>query len=83
MLQLVELIYAIVGVRIIVTAVVRRPDKSPSPTLIEDDVVRIRIKAIFKANGEGIPRLLIKRVKLGEIRLTKEIIRAGINSRVI
>jgi hypothetical protein len=83
MLQLIELIYTIVNVRIIVTAVIRRPDKSLSPTLIKDGVVRIKIKAIFRANGEGISRLLIKRVKLEEIRLAERIVEAGIDSRVI
>jgi hypothetical protein len=82
MLQLVELICAIVGARIIITVVVRRPDESPSPTLIEDGVVRIRIRAIFRANGEGMPRLLIRRVKLGGIRSAEGIARAGIDSRV-
>jgi hypothetical protein len=56
MLQLVELICAIVGARIVVTAVVRRPDESPSPTSMEDGV-RIGVRAIFRANGEGMPRL--------------------------
>jgi hypothetical protein len=83
MLQLVELIYTIVSAKIIVTIVVRRPNKSLSSTLIKDGVVRIKIKAIFRANGEKMLRLLIKRVKLEKIRSAEEIVKAGINSRVI
>ena len=60
-----------------------RLDESLSPTLIKNGVVRIRIKTIFRANSEGIPRLFIRRVKLGGIRLAKEIIEIRINSRVI
>ena len=83
MLQLVELICAIVGARIVVTAVVRRPDESPSPTSMEDGVVRIGIRAIFRANGEGMPRLLVGRVKLGGIRSAEGTAGAGMDSRVI
>jgi hypothetical protein len=83
MLQLIELIYTIVGARIIITIIVRRPDESPSPTLIKAGVVRIRITAIFKANGEGMLRLLIGRVKLGGIGSAEGIVGAGIDSCVI
>jgi len=83
MLQLVELICAIVGARIVVTVVVRRPDESPSPTSMEDGVVRIGIRAIFRANGEGMPRLLVGRVKLGGIRSAEGTAGAGMDSRVI
>ena len=80
MLQLVELIC---GAKIVVTAVVRRPDESSSPTSMEDGVVRIGIRAIFRANGEGMPRLLVGRVNLGGIRSAEGTAGAGMDSRVI
>jgi len=83
MLQLVELICAIVGARIVVTAVVRRPDESPSPISMEDGGVRIGIRAIFRANGEGMPRLFVGRVKFGGIRSAEGTAGAGIDSRAI
>jgi hypothetical protein len=50
---------------------------------MEDGVVYIGIRAIFRANGEGMSRLLIGRVKLGGIRLAEGIAEAGMDSRVI
>jgi hypothetical protein len=50
---------------------------------MEDGVVRIRIRAIFRANGEGMPRLLVGRVKLGGIGLAEGTVGAGMDSRVI
>jgi hypothetical protein len=50
---------------------------------MKDGVVRIRIRAIFRFNSEGIPRLFIRRVKLGEIKSVKGIVGVRINSRVI
>jgi len=79
---LVELICAIVGVGIVVIAVVRRPDESPSPTSMEDGV-RIGVRAIFRANGEGMPRLLVGRVRLEGIRSAEGTAGAGMNSCVI
>jgi hypothetical protein len=73
----------IVNVRIVVITVVHRPDESLSFTLIEDSVIHIRIRVIFRANNEEMSRLLIRHKKLKKIRLTKEIVGARMNSHMI
>ena len=52
-------------------------------TSIEDSVIYIGIKVIFRVNSKGIPYLFVGYVKLGIIRLAEEIVKARINLYII
>jgi hypothetical protein len=71
-LQLDELIAVVVGVGILLIAVVRRPDRSPSPTSTEDHIFHICGRANFRADGERMPCLPVGHSKLGGTRSAEE-----------
>ncbi len=83
MLQLVKLIYTIVNTRIIVTIVICKLDKLLLSILIENSIVYIGIRAIFRVNSKGMLCLFVRYIKFKGIRLAERIVRIRIDLCII